>query len=84
MHPDNIRVEVGDPQDKIISVAREEGFDLIILGTHGQGAFESAFLGSVARDVIGKSPVPVLSIKLPPGSPEQNDAYRSPRQAAQN
>ena len=72
MHPDNIRVEVGNPPDKIISVATEEGFDLIILGTHGHSTFEDAFLGSVARDVIRKSPVPVLSIKLPPSNPEHS------------
>jgi len=67
MTPNNIRVEVGDPADKIVAVAREEGFDLIILGTHGHGAFQEAFMGSVAHGVIRKSPVPVLSVKLPDG-----------------
>ncbi|ACV68487.1 universal stress protein [Desulfohalobium retbaense] len=64
MTPENIRIEVGDPQNKIVEIARKEGFDLIIIGTHGHGAFEDAFLGSVARDVIRKSPVPVLSVRL--------------------
>lgn len=71
MTPNNIRVEVGDPVDKIVSVAREEGFDLIILGTHGHGAFQEAFVGGVAHGVIRKSPVPVLSVKLPDGDHEQ-------------
>jgi nucleotide-binding universal stress UspA family protein len=71
MTPSNIRVEVGDPADKIVSVAREEGFDLIILGTHGHGAFQEAFMGSVAHGVIRKSPVPVLSVKLPDGDDEE-------------
>ncbi|MGM0645310.1 MAG: universal stress protein [Thermodesulfobacteriota bacterium] len=64
MTPENVRVEVGTPQQRIVEVARKEGFDLIILGTHGHGALENAFLGSVAREVIRTSPVPVLSVKL--------------------
>ncbi|MFP4285566.1 MAG: universal stress protein [Desulfovermiculus sp.] len=65
MNPENIRVEAGSPEDKIVQVAEEEGFDLIILGTYGHNAFEDAFLGSVAHNVIRKSSVPVLSVKLP-------------------
>jgi len=64
MSPENIRVEVGQPENKIVDTARKEGFDLIVLGTHGHGAVENAFLGSVAREVIRKSPVPVLFVKL--------------------
>jgi len=63
--PDNIRVEVGTPEDKIVEVANQEGFDLIILGTHGHGSVQDAFIGSVAQGVIRKSPVPVLTVKLP-------------------
>ncbi|MFP4672761.1 MAG: universal stress protein [Desulfohalobiaceae bacterium] len=64
MTTENIRVEVGDPVEKITRVARDEGFDLIILGTQGHGAWSEAFLGSVAHGVIRKSPVPVLSVNL--------------------
>ncbi|MFO7803984.1 MAG: universal stress protein [Desulfovermiculus sp.] len=65
MNPENIRVEAGSPEDKIVQVAEEEGFDLIILGTYGHSTLEDAFLGSVASGVIRKSPIPVLSVKLP-------------------
>ncbi|MFO8032576.1 MAG: universal stress protein [Desulfohalobiaceae bacterium] len=64
MTTENIRVEVGDPVEKITSVAWEEGFDLIILGTQGHGEWSEAFVGSVAQGVIRKSSVPVLSVNL--------------------
>ena len=74
MNPENIRVEAGNPEDKIVQVAEEEGFDLIILGTYGHSAIEDAFLGSVAQDVIRKSSVPVLSVKLPAGEAQAASA----------
>ena len=64
MTPENVRVEVGDPQQRIVEVAQNEGFDLIILGAHGHGALENAFLGSVAQGVIRESQVPVLAVKI--------------------
>ncbi len=40
------------------------GFDLIVMGTHGKTGVEHAILGSVAEKVIRKSPFPVFIIPL--------------------
>ena len=40
-------------------------FDMIIMGTHGAGGADKAFLGSSASRMLSSSPVPVLVI--PPG-----------------
>jgi len=72
--PGNIRVEVGRPEERIVEVAKEEGFDLIILGTHGHSAIQDAFIGSVAQGVIRTSPVPVLSVKYPNNGAEASQA----------
>ncbi|MFH2092315.1 MAG: universal stress protein [Pseudomonadota bacterium] len=56
----NIIIKTGDPVVEIIKTAEEDGFDLIIMGTHGHGEFEEMILGSTASGVILKSRVPVL------------------------
>jgi len=51
----------GEPANEIIRAAREEDGDLIMLSTHGYGAFRRFLLGSVAAKVLNDSPVPVLT-----------------------
>jgi len=53
-------VTAGNPVDEIVKTAKEDGFDLIIMGTHGHGQFAEMMLGSTATGVILKSKVPVL------------------------
>ncbi|MBW2659492.1 MAG: universal stress protein [Deltaproteobacteria bacterium] len=53
-------VTAGNPVNEIVRIAREENFDLIIMGTHGHGQFAEMMLGSTATGVILKSKVPVL------------------------
>ena len=60
-----IMVKVGDPATQIIDTARNDGYDLVIMGTHGHSKFDDLVLGSVARDVVHASPVPVMTIRLP-------------------
>jgi nucleotide-binding universal stress UspA family protein len=55
-----IIVTAGDPVDEITRIARDGGFDLIIMGTHGHTEFERMMLGSTASGVMSKSRVPVL------------------------
>jgi nucleotide-binding universal stress UspA family protein len=54
----------GHPAESILKKADEIGCDLIVMGTHEKGAIR-AFLGSVARTVIGSSKIPVLVVPLP-------------------
>ena len=52
----------GDPAQEILKTIDSEGIDLVIMGTHGRKGLEHVFFGSVAENVVKKSPVPVLTI----------------------
>jgi len=42
----------GHPADTIISIAQEEGFDMIVIGSRGLGGLKKLFLGSVSNAII--------------------------------
>jgi len=46
--------------DAILDLARAEGADLIVMGSHGRSGVARAFLGSTTEGVLRRSPVPVL------------------------
>jgi nucleotide-binding universal stress UspA family protein len=48
------------PGHLIVRAAQEVGADLIAVGSHGHGKLREALFGSVTRDVIKESRVPVL------------------------
>ena len=58
-------VVIGHPDIKILETANRLDVDLIVMGTHGKGLIEHAFLGSVAEKVLKKSTRPVFVIPLP-------------------
>jgi nucleotide-binding universal stress UspA family protein len=58
------RVETGDPCDTILRLAAE-GYDLIVMGTHGRSGLAHVLLGSVAEKVVRRAPCPVLTIREP-------------------
>jgi nucleotide-binding universal stress UspA family protein len=60
-----VRAEQAPPAEAIVRIAKEEGFDLIVMGTHGRTGIEHLLLGSVAERVIRGSEVPVITV---PGS----------------
>ena len=49
----------GNPAREILRIAREENIDLIVMPTHGYGAFEKFMLGSVTAKVLHRSTCPV-------------------------
>lgn len=59
------QVETGHPVFKILEVAEKLDVDVLVMGTHGKGAIEHAFLGSVAEKVLRKCKRPVFVIPLP-------------------
>ncbi len=61
--PTTERVESGDAQDRIVSVADSEGFDMIVMGTHGRTGRAASLVGSVAESVVRTSPRPVLTVR---------------------
>ena len=54
----------GAPFAEIVRHARENQFDLIVIGTHGRAGLRHALLGSVAEKVVRKAHCPVLTIRL--------------------
>ncbi|WP_019588462.1 universal stress protein [Deinococcus apachensis] len=58
---------VGDPVTGILDAAQRWEADLIVVGTHSQGALEHFLLGSTAEKLVGRSAVPVLTVRLPGG-----------------
>ncbi len=44
----------------IVQTARDEGADLVVVGSHGRSGIARFMLGSVAARVVAESPVPVL------------------------
>jgi nucleotide-binding universal stress UspA family protein len=52
----------GDPAEEILKYIAQEKVDLVIMGTHGRKGLDRVLFGSVANEVVKKSPVPVLTI----------------------
>lgn len=59
------RVVLGKPAEKILEVAKKEGVDMIIMGTHGRKGLEAKIFGSVCLKVSRDADVPVLTIHPP-------------------
>ena len=57
------RLEEGFADLKILEVADEGGFDIIIMGSRGLGAVKRFLLGSVSNKVVNQSEIPVLIVK---------------------
>jgi nucleotide-binding universal stress UspA family protein len=57
------RIEMGDPAAMIVSVARELGVDVVIVGSHGKGFLSRVLLGSVSEHVTRHAPCPVLVVR---------------------
>ncbi len=60
--PVRSRVLIGDPAAQILRYVREEGFDLVVVGTHGRTGMSRFVLGSVAERVARRCPCPVLVV----------------------
>lgn len=62
----NIQLEkeiyFGEAYAKILEVAKNENFELIVMGNRGFSKIKRFFLGSVAQKVISEAPCPVLVI----------------------
>ncbi|MCD6581432.1 MAG: universal stress protein, partial [Desulfuromusa sp.] len=60
-----VEVCIGHPVVEILEAATRLKADMIVMGTHGKGALEHAFLGSVAEKVLHRTTRPVLVVPLP-------------------
>ena len=57
-------VEVGTPAYRLVEMVRENGVDLVIMGTHGATGLGHVLLGSTAERVVRHCPCPVLTVKV--------------------
>lgn len=57
-----IIINQGIPAEMIIDKADELKIDYIVMGSHARGLFFESFLGSVSKEVLKKSKVPVLIV----------------------
>jgi nucleotide-binding universal stress UspA family protein len=58
--PIRTKLLAGAAAQEILSFARQGGFDLLVMGTHGRSGVRRVLLGSVAERVLRQSPCPVL------------------------
>ena len=58
--PGETMIVHGVPFQTIIDTAKEQGVDLIIMGTHGRTGLTHVLMGSVAENVVRLAPCPVL------------------------
>uniref|UniRef100_A0A0D9V043 UspA domain-containing protein n=1 Tax=Leersia perrieri TaxID=77586 RepID=A0A0D9V043_9ORYZ len=58
-------VESGDPRDVICDATEKMGADLLVMGSHGYGLIQRAFLGSVSNHCAQNCKCPVLIVKRP-------------------
>jgi nucleotide-binding universal stress UspA family protein len=59
----NAAVVFGSPARTIVEYADTNGFDLIVMGTHGRGGVAHLLLGSVAERVVRTARCPVLTVR---------------------
>lgn len=62
---EHIEVREGFPAEEILKEAEAVDCDIIVMGTHGKGALENTFVGSVARRVLRRTRRPVFVVPLP-------------------
>lgn len=71
IRPDDPTVKVrrllveGNPVDEILTHARDETVDLIVMGTHGASGLTRLLMGSVAESVTRRAECPVLTLRKP-------------------
>jgi nucleotide-binding universal stress UspA family protein len=56
----------GRTADQIVNYAVDEGFDLIVMGTHGRKGIAHVLMGSVTERVVQVAPCPVMTVRAVP------------------
>ena len=67
LHPGSVmkRLENGTPAEVILTIAQEEGTDLVVLGARGIGQIQEKMFGSVSHRVMTHAPCSTLIVKKP-------------------
>lgn len=69
------RVELGEPGETIVEIAKYDACDVIVMGSHGFGDAEEKVMGSVARHVLENSECPVIFVKGMPDDWDDENNY---------
>ncbi|GAA4853324.1 universal stress protein [Paenibacillus vulneris] len=56
-------IKQGQPAKTIVEHARDNGNDLIVIGSRGLSALDELFLGSTSHNVVQHAGIPVLVVK---------------------
>lgn len=56
-------VREGPVAHRILEMVPEVGAGMVVMGTHGRHGFAKMMMGSVAQEVVRRSPVPVLTLR---------------------
>lgn len=72
------RLEVGEPVEAILAVAKEIEAGLIVLGTHGRTGLPRLLMGSVAEQIVRKASCSVLTVKTPVAHSESVPSSQTP------
>lgn len=56
-------IKRGVPYEEILKFAKDNGIDLIVIGTHGRKGLDRVLFGSTAERVVRNSPCPVLTVR---------------------
>lgn len=67
--PQRAFVLEGDPVWEILQQAKEQGADLLVIGTHGRRGLERWALGSVAEKLVRRAECPMLTVPPKAGPP---------------
>jgi ACR3 family arsenite transporter len=62
---ESILVKIGYPADEILHMAEAGGFDLVVMGSHGQGRVADVMMGTTTGRVIRQCKKPVLVVRHP-------------------
>ena len=57
------KIVYGDEGPKIVKLAHNKRFDMIVIGSRGMSNIKEMFLGSTSNYVVHKSKIPVLIVK---------------------
>jgi nucleotide-binding universal stress UspA family protein len=64
----------GSPWEEILAEAKEDGADLIVMGTRGRRGLPRGPIGSVAERVVRMASTPVLTVAAPDDAPSSSAA----------
>ena len=59
----NVEMIQGAPAEVILEYAKQNGVDLIVIGSRGLGGIREFVLGSVSHNVVQHAKIPVLVVK---------------------